>query len=284
MGTPDDSEIRVQVEDICKSKVLDGAPRRRELLRYIVEATLAGEPATETSIATEVYGKSTETFNPAIDTIARVETGKLRQRLKAFYETEGKDAPVEITVVKYAAVARYTGSYVPVPSSEAPATVFELQRLEVQMLLYSSELRVPNEFLAHLDWAPHYVRFGQGPRSTIPSKLFLIHDAPGALQIYDADVVNYIVSFQRAAESGDLDEDRMGLYHPDFDANAKGARRPHLYHDVDTSFFLLTREEKLVLALESAQRLFLRKEGKAGRAYPFLRLMTEDRWTAMQQK
>jgi len=279
---PEASEIKRQVEDICHSTVLDGAPRRRELLRYIVKATLAGEPATETSIAITVYGKAPDNFHPAIDTIVRVETGKLRKRLKKFYENEGKSAPVRITIVKYAAVARYTDSHVASQSSKASATVLELGRPQIEALLYSNQLRVPNTFLSHLIFDPR-IRVPQGPQSTIPSQVFLTPDEPGAIRIYDADVVETIVSFQQAAESGELDDDRWGLYDPDFDAKAEGAGHAHVYHDVDTSFFGMTRELKALLALDSAQLLFLRQEGKPKVAYPFIRLMTEKRWTTVQR-
>jgi hypothetical protein len=280
---PDASEIKRQVEDICHSTVLDGAPLRRDLFRYIVKATLAGEPATETSIAIKVYGKTPDTFHPAIDAIVRVETGKLRKRLKKFYENEGKNAPLRITIEKYAAVAQYTDNYVPSQSSNASPTVLELQRPQIETLLYSSELRLPNTFLSHLIFDP-CIRVPQGPQSTIPAQVFLTPDEPGAIRIYDGDVVRHIVSFQQAAENGELDDEKWGLYDPDFDAKAKGAEHVHVYHDVDTSFFGMTSELKAVLALESAQLLFLRQEARRRAPYPFIRLMTEKRWTAMQRE
>jgi hypothetical protein len=83
-------------------------PRLSHLLRYMGEKLLSGEPdqINEYNIATEVLGRSKTVFNAAEDAIARVETYRLRKRLAAFYETEGRDHPIQITLP--------AGSYVPV--------------------------------------------------------------------------------------------------------------------------------------------------------------------------
>jgi hypothetical protein len=108
LSAPSPEEIRRQVEHICHSQVLDGARRRRDLLRHIVEGALAGTPATESSIAIAIYGKDPTLFNPAVDAIARVETRKVRERLKKFYDSEeGQNAPVRITISKYTAETQY---------------------------------------------------------------------------------------------------------------------------------------------------------------------------------
>jgi hypothetical protein len=114
---PDPSEIWRQVDEICRTAPLDIARRRRELLRHIVKRTLAESPATETSIAIEVYKKDAAMFHPSIDAIARVETNKLRLALEEFYKAAGKNAPIRITIEKYSAVADYTEHYSPPPPS-----------------------------------------------------------------------------------------------------------------------------------------------------------------------
>jgi hypothetical protein len=83
-------------------------PRLSRLLRYMGEKVLSGEvdQLNEYNIATEVLGRSKTVFNAGEDAIARVETHRLRKRLAEFYENEGRNHPVQVTLP--------TGSYVPV--------------------------------------------------------------------------------------------------------------------------------------------------------------------------
>jgi hypothetical protein len=83
-------------------------PRLSHLLQYMGKKLLSGEldQINEYNIATEVLGRSKTVFNAAEDAIARVETHRLRKRLATFYETEGRDHPIQITLP--------TGNYVPV--------------------------------------------------------------------------------------------------------------------------------------------------------------------------
>ena len=83
-------------------------PRLSHLLRYMGDKLFAGkvDQLTEYNIATEVLGRSKTVFNAGEDAIARVETHRLRKRLAAFYEEEGKDHPIQLTLP--------AGTYVPV--------------------------------------------------------------------------------------------------------------------------------------------------------------------------
>src|SRR5580700_9294669 len=83
-------------------------PRLSQLLRYIGEKLFSGEinEINEYNIATDVLGRSKTVFNSSEDAIARVETHRLRKRLATYYETEGRDHPVQILLP--------AGSYVPI--------------------------------------------------------------------------------------------------------------------------------------------------------------------------
>lgn len=87
---------------------LERTPKLVKLLCYLVEKHLAGEDdhLTEYNIATEVFGRKKTTFIASEDAVARVETHRLRKRLKAYYEGEGKDHPLQISIP--------LGTYVPV--------------------------------------------------------------------------------------------------------------------------------------------------------------------------
>jgi len=83
-------------------------PRLENFLRYIAERYFQNRinEINEYNIATEVYGRSKSSFDASRDSIARVEAHRLRKRLKEYYETEGKEHKLQISLPQ--------GSYVPV--------------------------------------------------------------------------------------------------------------------------------------------------------------------------
>jgi hypothetical protein len=90
------------------SEALARSPRLLRLVRYLGERYFQGEidQLHEYNIATEVFGRSKTTFDAGEDAIARVEAHRLRKRLKEFYDTEGKNHPVQLLIP--------AGTYVPV--------------------------------------------------------------------------------------------------------------------------------------------------------------------------
>ncbi len=95
---------------------LGSSARLQRLLTYIGESYFQGETEKlhEYGIATEVFGRSKTTFNAGEDAIVRVEAHRLRKRLKDYYEGEGKDHPVQLSIP--------SGSYVPVFTRSALAS------------------------------------------------------------------------------------------------------------------------------------------------------------------
>lgn len=93
------AEIRAQLERILSDFASSGANRRSRLLRYLVEQTLEdrAESLKESVIATEVFDRSPD-YDPQIDSVVRVEVGRLRARLAEYYEKAGADAPVRIEI------------------------------------------------------------------------------------------------------------------------------------------------------------------------------------------
>jgi hypothetical protein len=94
-----------QIDTLVASKELHGADSLNKLLRYLANHALnsPGEPLKEYKIATEVFGRSSD-FNPQLDSIIRVQAGRLRSRLARYYETEGANDPIVVELPK--------GSYV----------------------------------------------------------------------------------------------------------------------------------------------------------------------------
>ncbi len=114
-----EARVRAQLERILASPTFQGAERRSKLLRYLVEQTLADPagPLKESVIATEVFQRPAD-YDPQVDSIVRVEIGRLRSRLAEFYGQAGGAEPVLIEIPK--------GGYRPVftmraESAESPA-------------------------------------------------------------------------------------------------------------------------------------------------------------------
>jgi TolB-like protein len=103
---PTAGQIRAAVRRIQAGAGLAGAPTLKQLLEHTVELTLGGRAAEikESTLAVEVFGRKTS-FDPRSDPIVRVQARKLRERLAAWYKTDGTQDEVVIEYVR--------GSYVP---------------------------------------------------------------------------------------------------------------------------------------------------------------------------
>src|SRR5215831_20276316 len=106
MPVADGSPVRVQLGKILSSPVFANSPRMSRFLRFVVETTLdaKSESIKEYVIAIEVFEKA-EDYDPQADSTVRTEATKLRSRLARYYDAEGREDPVVITIPK--------GSYVP---------------------------------------------------------------------------------------------------------------------------------------------------------------------------
>jgi hypothetical protein len=99
-----DSE-RLELEAVLAALV--HTPRLESFLRYIGERYFQNRigEINEYNIATEVLGRSKNIFDSSRDSIARVEAHRLRKKLKEYYDSDGKDHEIQISLP--------SGSYVP---------------------------------------------------------------------------------------------------------------------------------------------------------------------------
>ncbi|NOQ93009.1 MAG: hypothetical protein GQ547_00060 [Methylophaga sp.] len=99
-----------KVQDIqineCFAKILSSpmfarAGRQQRFLSYIMAETLEGraEKLKGYSIGIEVFDRESS-FDPAIDSIVRVEAGRLRSKLREYYDDEGHADPVRFKLPK----------------------------------------------------------------------------------------------------------------------------------------------------------------------------------------
>jgi TolB-like protein/Tfp pilus assembly protein PilF len=88
-------EIQEQLETVLASETFQRAERLSRFLRYVVEQSLAGQEKTlkEYSIGLHVFDKP-ESFDTRVDPIVRVEAGRLRAKIRDYYDGEGSNDPV----------------------------------------------------------------------------------------------------------------------------------------------------------------------------------------------
>ncbi len=90
-----------QVEKVAASTVLHGSESLCKLLRYLAHHAIErpGTPVKEYQIATEEFGRPPD-FDPAVDSMVRVQAGRLRAKLLEYYAGEGTADSVRIELPK----------------------------------------------------------------------------------------------------------------------------------------------------------------------------------------
>ncbi len=106
----------MQVERITASEVFRRADRQCRFLRYIVDHSLAGttDRLKGYTIGLDVFDRD-PSFDPNLDSIVRVEAGRLRTKLRDFYQDTGRVDPILIDLPR--------GSYAPAISRRADQAV-----------------------------------------------------------------------------------------------------------------------------------------------------------------
>src|SRR5215472_6325214 len=107
------AKVREHLSAILTSEIFVRSARLSRFLRFMVGETLEGrgDQIGEYSIGVEVYDRATA-FDPRIDSTVRVEAGRLRAKLREYYEAEGRDSAIRIQLLK--------GSYSPSFRETAP--------------------------------------------------------------------------------------------------------------------------------------------------------------------
>jgi TolB-like protein/Flp pilus assembly protein TadD len=111
--------VRAQLDRILKSEPFHQSPRRQKFLQYLVEETLAGrgDRLKGYPIAIEVFERPAS-FDPLVDPVVRVEAGRLRDKLREYYDNQGRNDPVVIELRK--------GGYAPHITMRGPGADAEL--------------------------------------------------------------------------------------------------------------------------------------------------------------
>lgn len=100
-------EVQAELQRILADNVFANAEKMKRFLRFVVQETLEGrgERLNEALVGMEVYSNG-KAFEPRIDSTVRVEAGRLRAKLREFYESQGDGEGLRIEIPK--------GSYGPI--------------------------------------------------------------------------------------------------------------------------------------------------------------------------
>ena len=84
------AQFQAEIERLVASHALHGSESLCKLLRYLGKQALEhpGVPVKEYQIATEVFGRQAD-FDPQLDSMVRVQAGRLRAKLAEYYGSEG---------------------------------------------------------------------------------------------------------------------------------------------------------------------------------------------------
>jgi hypothetical protein len=97
--TSDPSRESAEVQAVLASQAFSKSPNLAKLLNYLCNRYFSGsvEGLNEYRIGVEALGRPTN-FDPATNSIVRVEIHRLRERLRKYYENEGSDHALRIVL------------------------------------------------------------------------------------------------------------------------------------------------------------------------------------------
>src|SRR5688572_331062 len=103
-----DDEVEAELQRLERSATFRQSSQLRRLLRHLVVHAQRGEESAlrEIAVGVAALGRDPRSFDPKADPIVRTEARRLRTKLAAYYNSEGRDDPLTIDLPK--------GGYVPV--------------------------------------------------------------------------------------------------------------------------------------------------------------------------
>jgi hypothetical protein len=100
-GLSEKNQFQAEIEKLVASHALHGSESLCKLLRYLGRQAMEhpGVAVKEYQIATEVFGRQAD-FDPQLDSMVRVQAGRLRAKLGEYYSTEGVSDPLVVELPK----------------------------------------------------------------------------------------------------------------------------------------------------------------------------------------
>ncbi len=114
--------VEQELDRILRSRSFARSERLKKFLEFLVKKRYSEnyDDLKEYTLGVEVYGRG-PAFDPRIDSIVRVEAHRLRLRLSAYYQCEGRDNPIRIDIP--------VGTYAPVLIERRAQKVAEAQTI-----------------------------------------------------------------------------------------------------------------------------------------------------------
>ena len=124
--TPAPEAIRDELARVLESDEFGASARLREMLRYLVDESLAGRGAKLKGyrIAVDVFGRGAD-FDADADPLVRIQAGRLRRALERYYGAAGAANPLRIAVPKGGYAPTFTAVGTPVSLRDASAPIRE---------------------------------------------------------------------------------------------------------------------------------------------------------------
>lgn len=112
VNEPSTEDCKAQVRRIVQSNTFRNATTLQSLLQFLIDKTISGsaESLKEYTIGVEALGRKSD-FDPKVDPIVRVQSHRLRVKLKEYYESEGSNDPILIRFPK----GHYVPTFEPMP-------------------------------------------------------------------------------------------------------------------------------------------------------------------------
>lgn len=125
---------RSELERVLASPNFRYSERLSRFLKFVVDKQLSGNAGQikESVLAMEIFDRDSA-YDSRVDSIVRVEARRLREKLTAYYATEGRDDPVVIELPKGAYVPTFRLSHPPDPAVETkpPGTPVDTKKREL---------------------------------------------------------------------------------------------------------------------------------------------------------
>jgi len=128
--------VRAQIERVLASQVLRNRAALQRLLRFLGDHLLNGSAADlkEYTVGVDLFGKP-ESYDPQADPSARIQLGKLRQKLDEYYRTEGGADAIVIEIPQRRFALQATRRAVDAVPPQAPVSMHVALRSKSWMSL-----------------------------------------------------------------------------------------------------------------------------------------------------
>jgi len=245
-----------QVNRLVGSHALHGSESLCKLLRYLAKHAVdhPGAPIKEFQIATEVFGRAPD-FDPQLDSMVRVQAGRLRSKLAEYYAADGLDDPIVVELPKGTYVLSFhhrNSSAAKSPSGALNGEVSKEPREKSQERRWGTEVISLSIFLAA---AITVIVWLLATRTSVPTGLASESEpAPAAFRVFWRGFASgpdepWVV-FSNAAFVG---RPETGMRYRDANRDAGAAILDHYtgvgevlaVHEIDRVFGLLHRRIRL---------------------------------------